>query len=159
MAAVQANISKGREVEFYNRVDGNDPTNSALIMYVLAAGGDTLATLATYDTLAAVLAGPSAEVTNSSYARKTLTDSSLSSWTPDDTNNKVLLTLPLQTWTTIGAGDIWDIVGVAYDSDTTSGTDSNVIPITFAEIRYQGTAISPNGTVVVDYSSGWVTAT
>jgi len=36
MAAVQANISKGREVEYYERVRTNDPANSALIMYVLA---------------------------------------------------------------------------------------------------------------------------
>ena len=159
MAAVQSNISKGREVEFYERVNSNDPANSALIMLVLAAGGDLLDTLQDYDTVSAVLAGPSNEVTNSSYARKTLTDSSLSTWTPDDTNNKVVLTLPLQTWTTIGTGDIWDIVVVAYDPDTTGGTDTTLVPITFAEIRYQGTAISPNGTVVVDYSGGWVTAT
>jgi hypothetical protein len=129
-------------------------------MYVLATGGDPLATLADYDTLAAVLAGPSNEVTNTNYARKTLTDADLTAFTPDDTNNWILLTLPLQTFTTILAGNTWDIVGVAYDSDTTSGTDANVIPITFAEIRYQGTAIVPSGgNIVIDYSAGWVTAT
>ena len=161
MAAIQANISKGREVEFYERVNSNDPANSALIMYVLASGGDSLATLADYDTVAAVLAGPSAEVTNTNYARKTLTDADLAAWTPDDTNNWVLLTLPLPTFTNIGSGDTWDIVGIAYDSDTTGGTDANIVPITFAEVRYQGTAISPpgGGNVVIDYSSGWVTAT
>lgn len=160
MAAAQSNISKGREVEFYNRVDTNDPTNSALIMGVLAAGGDPLATLIDYDDLAAVLAGPSAEVTNTGYSRKTLTDSNLSAFTVDDTNNWIKLTLPLQTFSTISSGDIWDIVFVCYDSDTTSGTDANVIPITFAEIRSQGTAISPNGgNIIIDYSAGWLTAT
>ena len=57
MAAVQANVSKGREVELYNRVDSNDPTNSALIMAVIASGGDSLATLQDYDTFTAVFAG------------------------------------------------------------------------------------------------------
>jgi hypothetical protein len=159
MAGIQSNISKGREVEFYERVNSNDPANSALIMYVLAASGDPLATLADYDTVSAVLAGPSAEVTNTNYARKTLTDADLAAWTPDDTNNWVLLTLPLQTFSTISAGDIWDVVGIAYDSDTTAGTDANLIPISFQEIRYQGTAISPaGGNVVIDLSAGWLTA-
>ena len=73
----------------------------------------------------------------------------------------MLLTLPIQTWTSVGAGDTWDIVGVAYDSDTTGGTDANIIPITFSEMRYQGTAISPpgGGNVVIDYSAGWISAT
>lgn len=160
MAGVQANISKGREVEYYDRVLNNDPANSALIMFVLASGGDPLATLQDYDTLSAVLAGPSNEVTNTGYARKVLTNADLAAWTPDDTNNWNLLVLPLQTFTTIGAGNTWDIVGVAYDSDTTAGTDANIVPITFSEIRYQGTAISPpgGGNVIVDYSAGWITA-
>jgi hypothetical protein len=161
MAAIQANISKGREVEFYNRVVTNDPTNSALIMFVLASGGDALATLQDYDTLSAVLAGPSNEVTNSGYARKVLTNADLAAWAPDDTNNWTLLVLPLQTFTTIGAGDTWDIVGIGYDNDATGGTDANIVPVTFAELRYQGTAISPpgGGNVIVDYSNGWITAT
>ena len=160
MASAAAVISLGREVEFYERVNSNDPTNSALIMLVLATGGDPLATLRDYDTVSAVLAGPSNEVTNTGYARKTLTDADLAAWTPDDTNNRVLLVLPLQTFSTISAGDSWDIVCVAYDSDTTSGTDANVIPIGFHELRYQGSPIVPNGgNIIVDFSAGWAQAT
>jgi hypothetical protein len=160
MAGVTFNISKGREVEFYNRVDTNDPTNSALIMVVLATGGDTIYQLRGYDTLAAVLSGPSNEATNPGYSRKTLTDANLSAWTPDDTNNRVLLTLPLQTFTSITAGDIWDIVLLCYDSDTTGGTDANIVPITASELRINGTAIPPNSDdIVIDFSSGWVMAT
>ena len=51
-----------------------------------------------------MLAGPSAEVTNTNYARKTLTDADLVAWAPDDTNNWILLTLPLQTFVNIAAG-------------------------------------------------------
>lgn len=157
MAGVVANIAKGREVEFYERVNSNDPANAALIMGILVAGGDPLSTLQDYDTIAAVLAGPSTEAAVSGYARKTLTDADLGAWTPDDDLNKVLLTLPLQTFNG-DTGETWDIVWVAYDSDTTSGTDSNLIPITFSEMRIEGTAI-PTVTgdpIVVDFSAAWV---
>ena len=98
--------------------------------------------------------------TNTGYSRKTLTDSSLSAYTVDTTNHWILLTLPLQTFSTISAGSSWDMVLVGYDSDTTSGTDANVVPITAAELRISGTAIVPaGGNVVIDYSSGWITAT
>lgn len=131
MASVQFNISKGREVEFYNRVDNNDPTNSALIMMVLKTGSaNGVNGLVDFDTFAAILAGGYTEVTNPNYARKTLTDADLSAWSPDDTNNRVLLTLPLQTFSNISAGDVWDLVVVGYDSDTTGGTDANIVPIT-----------------------------
>ena len=49
---------------------------------------------------------------------------------------------------------------LGYDSDTTGGTDANIIPISFHELRYLGTAISPNGgNVLIDFSGGWITAT
>lgn len=160
MPSVQSNISLGREVELYERVNTNDPTNSALIMLVLATGGDSLDILRDYDTVADVLAGPSAEVTNAGYARKTLTDASLAAWTPDDTNNRVLLVLPIQTFTAIAAGDSWDIVCVAYDPDTTGGTDATLVPIGFHELRYQGSPIVPDGNdIIVDFSAGWAQAT
>lgn len=161
MASVQFNISKGREVELYNRVDTNDPTNSALIMMVLRTGSaNGVNGLIDFDTFAAILAGGYTEVTNTNYARKTLTDADLSAWSPDDTNNRVLLTLPLQSWLNISSGNSWDIVVVGYDPDTTSGTDSTVVPITGSEIRENGTAIVPNSsTVVIDFSSAWITAT
>jgi hypothetical protein len=161
MASIQFNISKGREVEFYNRVDNNDPANSALIMLVLEAGSVSgINGLTDFDTVAAITAGGYTEVNNANYARKTLTDADLSAWTPDDTNNRVLLTLPIQSFLNIGAGDTWDIVVVAYDSDTTGGTDANLVPITAGELRENGTALVPNSsTVVIDFSSVWITAT
>lgn len=160
MASIQFNCSKGREVEFYNRVDTNDPTNSALIMMVLASGSaDGINGLADFDTFAAITAGGYTEVTNPGYSRKTLTDANLSAFTVDDTNNRILLTLPLQTFTTISAGNTWDIVIVGYDSDTTSGTDANIVPITGGELRENGTALVPSGAnIVIDFSSGWIAA-
>lgn len=157
MAGVTANIAKGREVEFYERVNSNDPANSALIMGILVTGGDTLQTLQDYDTIAAMLAGPSTEAAVTGYGRKTLTDADLGTWTPDDTLDRVLLFLPLQTWSP-NTGETWDIVWVAYDPDTTGGTDSDLIPITYSEMRENGTAMPTitGGSIVVDFSGGWV---
>ena len=162
MASVQFNVSKGREVELYNRVDGNDPTNSAFILMILKSGSTSgINGLVDFDTFAAILAGGYTEVTNTGYSRKTVTDSSISPYVVDDTNNRILLTLPLQTFTTISAGNTWDIVVVGYDSDTTSGTDANIVPITGHELRTSGgIALVPDGTnpLVVDPSAGWIAA-
>lgn len=132
MAASVANIAKGRVAEFYNRVDSNDPANSALIMVVLNSSGlEAHATLIDYDTLAAILAAANDEVTNTNYARKTITDADLGALTPDDTNNRMDCDIPDQTWTSVAAGDNWGMIVVCYDSDTTAGTDANIIPLTF----------------------------
>lgn len=157
MASIVANIAKGREVEFYERVNSNDPTNSALIMGILIAGGDSLATLQDYDTISAMLAGPSTEAAATGYARKTLTDADLGVWAPDDSLNRVLLTLPLQTFSP-NTGETWDIAWVAYDPDTTSGTDTTLIPISYHELRIDGSAIPTltGSNIVVDLSAGWV---
>lgn len=162
MASVQFNVSKGREVELYNRVDSNDPANSALILMILKSGSaDGLNGLVDFDTFAAILAGGYTEVTNAGYARKTLTDASLSAYTVDDTNNRILLTLPLQTFAGVSSGDTWDLGVWGYDNDTTSGTDANITPITGHELRTTGgIMLIPDGTnpLVVDPSAGWIAA-
>lgn len=160
MAAFTFDWALGREVELYNRVDTNDPTNSALLMVVLAASGlQSDGTLRTYDTLANLLAASNNEVTNTNYARKTLTDANLSAFAPDTVSHKITLTLPLQTFTSIAAGDAWSKVLICYDSDTTGGTDANVIPVVAADLRISGSPIVPNGSnIIIDFSSGFVIA-
>jgi hypothetical protein len=131
MADFVFNIAKGRVAELYNRVDSNDPANSALIIVVLATSGlESDATLIDVDTLAAVVAGTTNEVTNTNYARKVLTDADLSAMTPDDTNNRMDLDFPDQTWTAVASGDGWSKLIVCYDSDTTGGADSAIVPLT-----------------------------
>lgn len=131
MADFVFNVAKGRVAELYNRVDSNDPANSALVIVVLATSGlESDATLMDADTLAAVVAGTTNEVTNTNYARKVLTDADISAFAPDDTNNRVDLDIPDQTWTAVAAGDGWSKLVVCYDSDTTGGTDANIIPLT-----------------------------
>lgn len=156
MANFAFNISKGREAEFHWRVDNNDPANSALILVVLAAATlEPDATLQDYDTLADVLA-ISLEVTNGSYARKTLTDASISPFTVDDTFNLIRLPLANQTFTTIAAGDSWAKLLICYDSDTTGGTDANIIPVVAQDLLVSGVAVVPNGSdIVVAFPTGY----
>lgn len=142
MADFVFNIAKGRVVELYNRVDTNDPANSALVLLVLAVSGiETDATLKDKDDVSALLSGTTNEVTNTGYARKVLTDADLVAFAPDDVNDRVDLDIPDQTWTGVQAGDNWSDLVIAYDSDTTGGTDANIVPLT-----QQDFAVTPDGT-------------
>lgn len=141
MADLVFNIAKGRVAELYNRVDSNDPANSVLLVIALNAGAATDATLRDYDTMAQIEADANAaEVTNSGYARKVLTDTDIVAFAPDDTNDRVDCDIPDQTWTGVGAGSAWTDIIVAYDNDSTTGTDSSVVPLTLHDF-----AVTPSG--------------
>lgn len=141
MADFVFNVAKGRVAELYNRVQTNDGANSALIIVAINANGATDATMKDYDTLATLLADANvAEVTNTNYARKTLTDADLAAFSPDDTNDRVDLDIADQTWNSVAAGDAWTDLVICYDGDTTGGTDSNIIPLTLHDF-----AATPNG--------------
>ncbi len=129
MANIVFNIALGSCVALYNRVKSNDPANSALILIPIETSGlESDATLIDADTVAALLSGTTNE--QSTMGRKTLTDSDLASLpAPDDTNNRYDISLPTVTWAAASGNAISKIV-VAYDSDTTGGTDSNLIPMT-----------------------------
>lgn len=129
MANIVFNIAKGRVAELYDRVKSNDPANSAIILVPIeTAGLESDATLIDADTLAAVLAGTTNEQTT--MGRKTLTDSDLATIpAPDDTNDRNERSLPTVIWTAATGNAISKIL-VCYDSDTTGGTDSNIVPLT-----------------------------
>lgn len=129
MANIVFNIAKGRVVELYNRVENNDPTNAAIILVPIETTGlEADATLIDADTLAAVLAGTTNEQTT--MGRKTLTDADLAALpAPDDTNDRYDVSLPTVTWTAASGNAISKIL-VCYDSDTTAGTDANIVPLT-----------------------------
>jgi len=139
------NIALGRVAELYNRIDTNDPTNSALVITAWNSTA-TDATIKDLDTVAAIEADAnSAEVANSGYARKVLTDADIVAFAPDDTNNRVDLDIPDQTWTAVAAaGGAWTDLSINYDSDTTGGTDSNIVPMTWHDF-----AVTPDGSDIV----------
>jgi hypothetical protein len=131
MADFVFNIAKGRVAELYNRVDSSDPTNAVLVVVVLATTGlESDGTLRDKDTLADVVSGTTNEVTNTNYARKVLSDSDIAAFAADDTNDRVDLDIPDQTWTAVAAGDGWSKIVICYDSDSTGGADSAIVPLT-----------------------------
>lgn len=141
MADLMFNRSKGREVEFAERVNANDPTNSVLTVAAWNAGAMSDATVRDYDTVAQIEAdAAAAEVTNSGYARKTIDQSGGITVTYDDTNDRVDVDIPDQTFTAVAAGSAWTDISVNYDSDSTGGTDANQIPVSWHDF-----AITPDG--------------
>lgn len=128
MANIVLNIAKGRVIEYYNRVKSNDPANSALIIVPIETSGlEADSVLVDKDDLAAFLTGATNEQTT--MGRKTLTDSDLAALpAPDDTNDRYEVSLPTVTWTAATGNPISKLL-VCYDPDTTSGTDSSIIPL------------------------------
>jgi hypothetical protein len=127
------NIAKGRVVEYYNRVKGNDPAASELNV-MLGIGAITDATIRDLDTFAAVIADAGfTEATFTNYARKQLADTALAALpAPDDTNDRYEVDIPDQTWTAAGNGlnDNLTRLIIGYDPLGTN-VDANIVPLTF----------------------------
>lgn len=157
MADFVFNIGKGRVAELASRVKNNDPANSALVIVALKASGlEADATLQDYADLASLLAAANDEATNTGYARKVLTDADLGTIAPDNTNNRFDVDIPDQTWSEVQAtGGGWGKLVVCYDSDTTGGTDANLVPLTAHDY-----AVTPDGSdlVAVINASGFYRA-
>jgi hypothetical protein len=136
MADFVFNIAKGK-LAYYA---GLPAANDALIAVLLKSSGlETDATLKDYDDLAALLGGTSDEATDASYSRKTLASVSV---TVDDTNDRVDIDCADITWTALAGAAIGKLV-IVYDPDTTTGTDSTVVPLTAHDF-----AITPDGSDV-----------
>lgn len=126
------NISKGRVVEYYNRVKGNDPAASTIRIFLMQAN-EAEATLIDRDSISLVFAeAGSTEATFTNYANKNLADTALAALpAPDDTNDRYEVDLPDQTWTAAGNGvnNTLTKLLTAYDPDG-SDTDTTTIPLT-----------------------------
>lgn len=119
-APLVMNVAKGA-VAYYGRLLA---TNDALIAIPLELTGiESDDTLQDYDTVAALLAGATNEQTT--MGRKTMTGVTV---TVDDTNNRVDVDAADVTWTAATGNDTSRIL-LAYDPDTTGGTDSDLIPL------------------------------
>ena len=130
--AIIPNIAAGRINEYIRRVDGNDPTNSALVV-ILFEVGDSVANLRDFDTVAAIIAGAATESAFTNYTRVVLDDTAVVAPTVDDTGNAQTWELADQLPLIASAGgatdqDI-DMIVLAYDPDTTGGTDSDLVPL------------------------------
>jgi hypothetical protein len=121
------NIAKGKAGYYATLPAAND---ALIVVLIKATGLEADDTLNNYDDLAALLAAANDEADFTNYARKTITSVTN---TVDDTNNRLDSDFADQTWTAAG-GASNNTLGkllVCYDPDTTAGTDSTVIPLTY----------------------------
>lgn len=139
MADFVFNIAKGRVAQLAKNVDDGSPANSRLVVLVYNTSA-TDATLKDLTTIAAVEADANtAEVANSGYARKVLTGANVTV-TFDNATDTAKVDIDDQTWTAVAAGTAWTDLCIAYDDDSTTGTDSNLIPLTWHDF-----AVTPDG--------------
>jgi hypothetical protein len=129
MADVVFNIAKGAAVEKFR-----DGAANGLVLLLIAA--DTDDAMRDTDTVTALLATGANEATDGSYARKTGLTGSI---TVDDTNNRVDIDIPDQTWTALAGSAITDLV-VAYEE---AAADTTRIPLTLHDF-----AVTPDGSDV-----------
>ena len=138
------NISKGKDAEFWDRVEQNDPANSVIVVMLLKVA-EADATLEDYDTFAAILAGSNTEADATSYVRITLDDTDLSSAAAvNDTDNRMEVTTPDVLFPTIGGASNNSIVKAVYgyDPDSTGGTDANIVPLYAFDLSYTTSGVN-----------------
>lgn len=143
MAQFVFNITKGKVAELMARVNANDPANSVLIVALIATTGvEADATLIDKDDFGGLVSGATDFATNTGSTRKSIDQTGGITVTVDDTNDRTDVDIPDQTWTGVandGTGAISDLV-TGYDSDSTGGTDANIVPMTFHDF-----VITPDG--------------
>jgi hypothetical protein len=130
------NISKGRAVELYRRVDENDPATAALVLVPLSAGG-TEAQGQDFDDLKALLEDANfTEETEGEWERKVFTDTELAAQAVDDENNRNPFSLPETAWgepTTTVVGFV-----LCYDPKAGEGEDDELVPIAAFDKEVKG---------------------
>lgn len=132
MGDIVFNIAKGKVNAYHDRVNDNDPANSALIVVLLQTAPSDAA-LRDMDTLADILAGGGVEATFTNYARKTITDTGIGPSTVDDSGDRReadITTDPVWTGAGGATNNTLAKLLVCYDPDTTGGTDGDIIPLT-----------------------------
>lgn len=106
------------------------------ILALATAGIEADTVLRDVDTVTALVAGTTNEVTNAGYARKSIANASVT-LTVDDTLDRVTLDVADQTWTAVAAGDGWNDLVVCED---VGGADVSRIPGTMHDF-----VITPDG--------------
>lgn len=126
MGDIQFNVVKAKSGTYLDQVG----TGNARLIAVLvkASGLEADATLKDHTTLASILAGTTDECDFTNYARKVI---SVVTNTVDNTNDWFNSDTADLIWATAGGATNNNIGAVifCYDADTTSGTDSNIIPL------------------------------
>ena len=128
------NIGKGKVAYYATLPAAND---ALIVIPIEASGVESDATLIDYDDVATLLAAANNE--QSTMGRKTITSVTV---TVDDANNRTDVDFADVTWTGATGNAISDLL-ICYDPDTTGGTDSSLIPLTWHDF-----SITPDGSDV-----------
>lgn len=141
MGNIIPNIAKGRVAELYNRVDVGDPAAARLYLIPVAAGATADSALLDCADFAAMATAGLIERTANGWNRKTLAAADLASIAADNTNDRMPLDIPDQSWTpTLNTDTVSDLV-LCYASVVTP-TNAQLMPI------YVGDwVITPSGAV------------
>lgn len=137
MANIVFNVAKGRVIEFYNRVESNDPSTARLVLIPIETSGlEADSVLIDKDFLSDVLSGTTNEQTT--MGRKYLTDTELAALpAPVDGSDWYEVSIPTVTWTAASGNAISKIV-IAYDPN--SSADTAIIPLTMFDA-----VVTPDG--------------
>lgn len=128
------NISKGR-IAYYGSLPA--ASDGLVVLLLKSTGLVADATMVDYADVSTLLAGASDESTSTNYVRKVVTASV--TVTVDNTNDRVDIDMPDLTWTALGSSGSPEGIGkliVAYDPDTTTGTDSTLVPMTYHDCAF-----------------------
>ena len=132
MANIVLNVALGYMKRYAEQVGTG---NAALILVPLeTAGLEADSVLRDKDDLAAFLSGTTNEQTT--MGRKTVTSCTV---TVDDTNDRLALDFADQTWTAPTGNAISKLL-ICFDPDTTTGTDSSIVPLTLHDL-----VLTPDG--------------
>jgi len=132
MANLVLNIALGYMKRYAEQVGTG---NAALILVPIETSGlEADSVLRDKDDLAAFLSGTTNEQTT--MGRKTVTACTV---TVDDTNDRVALDFADQTWTAPTGNAISKLL-ICFDPDTTTGTDSSIVPLTLHDL-----SLTPDG--------------
>lgn len=125
MADFVANIAKGAVAEMFR-----DGAANGIMLALKVSEADAL--LRDYDTLALLLSGSNTEANFTNYARKTGITGTV---TVDDTNDRVDVDLPDQTWTSAGGAlnNTLTKIVIAYQN---AAADSTRIPLTYHDFPF-----------------------
>lgn len=129
MANFTFNVAKGRIVEYYNRVDNNDPSTCALLLVPLSNSG-TQATAIDQLTLATAISTGGMVRAGGSWGDKVLVDADLVELpAPNTASDRYDVAVPAVTWTAPTAAQNTTGLLVCF-RPATGSADSAIIPLT-----------------------------
>lgn len=157
MPAITPNVALGRVNELARRINANDPANSVFVIVWLVSSA-SLEDFRDCDTLADVLAvSGTSEATHTGYSRRILDNTASITVTVDDSGDLQVTDFPNQLYEDVqGDDDDVKFAVLGYDANSTSGSDSDIVPCTVSDF-----AVSPNGgdvTLVVATGGAFVAA-